>query len=47
MRKDLNARTNTESVHVSENTDEQKIRGSRVEPIKNSKAGNQRLKIIR
>jgi len=47
MRKDLNARTNTESVRVSENKNEQKIRGSCVKPIKNSNAGNQSLKIIR
>lgn len=47
MRKDLNARTNTGSVRVSENKDEQKIRGSSVEPIKKSKAGNQSLKIRR
>lgn len=47
MRKDLNARTNTGSVRVRENKDEQKIRGSGVEPIKKSKAGNQSLKIIR
>lgn len=47
MREDLNARMNTGSVCVTANKDEQKIRGSSVQPIKKSKAGNQSLKTIR
>lgn len=47
MRKDLNARTNPGSARVRENKDERKIRGSSVELIKKSKAGNQSLETVR